>query len=221
LSDNEYNPKMIAAKQKLLERFRGRPEQTEPEGERPRLPPGQHLTRGFPVLDLGVRPPIHLASWTLEVDGVVETPLRLTWEEFRALPRVELVRDFHCVTTWSRYDVRWAGVSFRVIAERAGVKAAAKFVVARGGEGYTTNIPLEDCLRDDVLLADELEGEPLPLEHGGPVRLLVPHLYGWKSCKFLRGLRFTARDEPGYWEVRGYHNYGDPWREQRYGGRFG
>lgn len=219
MSEKEHNPKMLPAKEKLLERFRAQVPQPESEEERRRLPPGQHLTSGFPVLDLGVRPPIDLARWTLEVTGEVEQPLRLSWEEFRALPRVRLVRDFHCVTTWSKYDVRWAGVPFRVIAERAGLKPAARFVIASGGEGYTTNIPLEDCMREDVLLADELEGKPLPLEHGGPVRLLVPHLYAWKSCKFLRGLRFSARDEPGFWEIRGYHNYGDPWRQQRYGGR--
>jgi DMSO/TMAO reductase YedYZ molybdopterin-dependent catalytic subunit len=217
VSDSQFNPKMIAAKEKLLERFRARGAHPVAEGERPRLPPGQHRTSGFPVLDLGVRPPIDLATWSLEVFGEVETPLRLSWDEFRALPRLELVRDFHCVTTWSKYDVRWSGVPFRTIVERVGLKPSAHFVVAHGGEGYTTNIPLEDCLHDDVILADELDGQPLPLEHGGPVRLLVPHLYAWKSAKFLRRLQLTERDEPGYWEVRGYHRYGDPWREQRYG----
>jgi DMSO/TMAO reductase YedYZ molybdopterin-dependent catalytic subunit len=219
VSENQYNPKMLSAKEKLLERFRARAPQPESETSRLRLPPGQHLTSGFPVLDLGVRPSIDLTKWSLEVTGEVEKPLRFTWEEFRSLPRIQLVRDFHCVTTWSKYDVRWAGVPFRELSERAEIKPTAHFVVASGGEGYTTNIPLEDCLRDDVILADELEGKPLPLEHGGPVRLLVPHLYAWKSAKFLRGLHLTERDKPGFWEVRGYHNYGDPWREQRYGGR--
>ncbi len=219
MSDVNYNPKMLAAKEKLLERFRSQAPPRESEIEGQRLPPGQHLTSGFPVLDLGVRPPVNLETWSLDVTGEVATPLRLSWEEFRALPRSREVRDFHCVTTWSKYDVRWGGVLFRVIAERAGLKPSAQFVIATGGEGYTTNLPLEDCMRDDVILADELDGKPLPLEHGGPVRLVVPHLYAWKSAKFLCGLRFSAKDEPGFWEVRGYHNYGDPWRQQRYQGR--
>jgi DMSO/TMAO reductase YedYZ molybdopterin-dependent catalytic subunit len=219
VSESQYNPKMLSAKEKLLERFRARAPQPESEAERHRLPSGQHLTSGFPVLDLGVRPPIDLATWSLEVTGEVENPLSFSWEEFQALPRIRQVRDFHCVTTWSKYDVRWGGVPFRALAERAGIKPSAHFVIASGGEGYTTNIPLEDCMREDVILADELDGKPLPLEHGGPVRLLVPHLYAWKSAKFLRGLRLAEKDEPGFWEVRGYHNHGDPWREQRYGGR--
>jgi DMSO/TMAO reductase YedYZ molybdopterin-dependent catalytic subunit len=210
---------MLSAKEKLLERFRAQAQEQHDREEHHRLPPGQHLTSGFPVLDLGVQPPIDLTTWTLAVTGEVQSPLRLSWEEFRALPHVEQIRDFHCVTTWSKYDVHWRGVPFRMIAERARLKETAHYVVAAGGEGYTTNIPLEDCLRDDVILADELDGQPLPLAHGGPVRLLVPHLYAWKSAKFLRALRFTEKDEPGFWEVRGYHNYGDPWRQQRYGGR--
>jgi DMSO/TMAO reductase YedYZ molybdopterin-dependent catalytic subunit len=218
MSDGEFNPKMLSAKEKLLEKFRAQAPRVDEDEER-RLPPGQHLTKGFPVLDLGVRPLIDLEQWTLEVTGEVDTPLRLNWKQFRELPRVQQTSDFHCVTTWSKYDVRWSGVSFRSLAARAGLKPEAKFVIAEGGEGYTTNIPLADCLREDVLLADVLDGQPLPLEHGGPVRLIVPHLYAWKSAKFLRALRFLPSDEPGFWETRGYHSYGDPWREQRYQGR--
>jgi DMSO/TMAO reductase YedYZ molybdopterin-dependent catalytic subunit len=216
MSEPEFNPKMLSAKMKLLERFRARAPQPETGADRRRLPPGQHQVSGFPVLDLGVQPPINRDTWKLEVTGEVERPWFFSWEEFRSLPRIEVVRDFHCVTSWSRFDLRWSGVAFRTIAQRVGLRPEARFVIAAGGEGYTTNLPLEECLRDDVILADELEGQPLTPEHGGPVRLLVPHLYGWKSCKFLRGLRFSARDEPGFWETRGYHNYGDPWREQRY-----
>jgi DMSO/TMAO reductase YedYZ molybdopterin-dependent catalytic subunit len=216
VSDNQYNPKMLSAKEKLLERFRAQAQAQVQSEEWERLPPGQHLTRGFPVLDLGVRPPIDLQKWRLELTGEVKTPFSLSWAEFRALPRASQVSDFHCVTTWSKFDVSWGGVPFRAIAEQVGVKPEARFVIAQGAEGYTTNIPLEDCLREDVLLADELDGQPLPLEHGGPVRLIVPHLYAWKSAKFLSGLRFSAVDEPGFWETRGYHNYADPWREQRY-----
>jgi len=219
VSDNEYNPKMLSAKEKLLEKFRAQTQAQIKTEEWDRLPPGQHLTRGFPVLDLGVRPPIDLKHWRLELTGKVKTPLSLCWDEYRALPRASQVSDFHCVTTWSKFDVRWGGVLFQVIAERAGATPEARFVIAQGAEGYTTNIPLEDCLREDVLLADELDGHPLPLEHGGPVRLVVPHLYAWKSAKFLRGLRFSAVDEPGFWEARGYHSYGDPWRQQRYSDR--
>jgi DMSO/TMAO reductase YedYZ molybdopterin-dependent catalytic subunit len=219
MSDQEFNPKMLSAKMKLLERFRARAPQPETAAEHRRLPPGQHLTSGFPVLDLGVRPPINRETWRLAVTGEVDQPWFFSWEEFRSLPRVDLVRDFHCVTSWSKYEVRWGGVQFRTIAERVGLKPTAHFVIASGAEGYTTNVPVADCLREDVILADELEGQPLPLEHGGPVRLLVPHLYAWKSCKFLQGLHFAEKDEPGFWEVRGYHNYGDPWREQRYSRR--
>lgn len=218
MSDDQYNPKMISAKEKLLERFRAEAQELHEREEHNRLPPGQHLTSGFPVLDLGVRPPVDLSTWSLQVNGEVESPLSLSWEEFRSLPRIREVRDFHCVTTWSKFEVHWGGVPFLAIAERVKPTENAHFVIAVGGEGYTTNIPLEDCLRDDVILADELDGMPLPLEHGGPVRLVIPHLYGWKSAKFLRGLRFVERDEPGFWEVRGYHNYGDPWRQQRYRG---
>jgi DMSO/TMAO reductase YedYZ molybdopterin-dependent catalytic subunit len=220
MSEKQYNAKMLAAKEKLLERFRARaagPTLDPPDGAgRPRLPRGQHLVSGFPVLDLGVRPAIDLATWKLKVTGQVREPWFFTWEQFRALPRARQQSDFHCVTSWSRYDLRWAGVPFRALAERVGVLPAARFVIAACGDGYTTNLPLADCLRDDTLLADELDGQPLPLEHGGPVRLLVPHLYAWKSAKFLRALHFATEDQPGFWEARGYHHYGDPWREQRY-----
>lgn len=219
MPEDHYNPKMLAAKERLLERFRARAAQSDggPEpSEHRRLPPGQHLVSGFPVLDLGVRPAIDLATWKLKLTGLVREPWFFSWEAFRDLPRAQQTSDFHCVTSWSRFDLRWGGVPFRAVAERAGVPPEARFVIASCGDGYTTNLPLIDCLHADVLLADELEGRPLPLEHGGPVRLLVPHLYGWKSAKFLRGLHFVAEDEPGFWEVRGYHHYGDPWREQRY-----
>jgi DMSO/TMAO reductase YedYZ molybdopterin-dependent catalytic subunit len=184
-----------------------------------RLPPGQHLVRpdSFPILDLGVRPKFDPATWTFDAFGEVERPLRCTWEEFLTLPTVTVTRDFHCVTTWSKYDVTWTGVSFRWLAEHVGVKPAAQHVIAHCADlGYTTNVPLADMMAADVLLAYQLEGEPLPHEHGGPLRTLVPHLYAWKSAKFLRRLEFSAVDKPGFWEVRGYHNYGDPWREQRF-----
>ena len=212
----EYNQKMIAAKAKLLERFKQKPP-LEAQSERQRLPPGQHVTSGFPVLDLGVRPKFYEPRWRFEVKGAVENELSLTWEQFRQLPRVEQVSDFHCVTTWSKFDVHWSGVKFVDVAALALPSDKARFVIAEGSDYYTTNLPLEDCLRDDVLLADELFGEPLSRDHGGPMRLIVPHLYAWKSAKFLRRLQFGEVDQSGYWEERGYHRRGDPWKEERHG----
>lgn len=172
-------------------------------------------TKKFPVLDLGTRPPIDLAAWRLRVFGAVERPLTLTWEAFRALPRARRTADFHCVTRWSRLGLSWEGVAVSDLLAAARPKASARFLVQHGGEGYTTNTPLADALHPECLAADTLEGAPLPLEHGGPVRLVIPHLYAWKSCKFLVGLELREKDEPGYWEVRGYSNSADPWKEER------
>ncbi len=203
------------AKQKLLARLR----QRKSGQERDRLPPGQKLTQKFPVLDLGTHPPFDPATWTFRVEGEVENPMTWTWEEFQKLPKVEQVSDFHCATTWSKFDVHWGGVKLKTIIEMVEPKDTAHFVIAHcADEGFTTNIPIEEALDDDVLLAYELDGKPLPVEHGGPMRLVVPKLYAWKSAKFLRALRFTERDEPGFWETRGYNNHGDPWKEERYGG---
>lgn len=185
-----------------------------------RLPPGQHRVRDdqFPVLDLGIHPPFDPATWRFELSGELERPSAWSWDEFRALPTVTVTRDFHCVTTWSKYDVTWRGVSVGWLADEHGLMPSARHLIMHCADlGYTTNVPLEDALRDDVILAYELEGEPLPIEHGGPMRLIVPHLYGWKSAKWLRRLEFSAVDRPGFWEQRGYHNYGDPWREERFG----
>ena len=181
-----------------------------------RLPPGQSLTLKWPVLHEGKVPAFEPATWDLTVRGLVENPFSLTWDEFKALPRKRIQADFHCVTTWSKFDNEWEGVPFRLIAERAGVKPEAKFVVIRGDIGYTTNAPLEDLMRDDVLLADWHAPEPLSPEHGAPLRLVVPHLYAWKSAKWLRGFDFVDEDRAGYWEQVGYHMYGDPFLEQRF-----
>ncbi len=213
--ENQYNQKMLAAKAKLLERLRNKETRAAPAPGQ-RLPPGQHLTKGFPVLDLGVRPRFHPKRWRFQVEGAVEEPLDLAWDEFAQLPRTELVADFHCVTTWSKFDVEWTGVSFLDLAARVRPTEAAQFVIAHGADGYTTNIPLADLMEEDVFLACELFGQPLPLEHGGPMRLVVPKLYAWKSAKFLQKLVFTPTDEPGFWEERGYHNHGDPWLEERH-----
>jgi DMSO/TMAO reductase YedYZ molybdopterin-dependent catalytic subunit len=209
----EINEKVLAAKEKLLEKFRHRERMTGQD----RLPPGQKLTQGFPVLDLGIRPSFDPKTWTFRVEGEVENPMTWTWEEFRRLPKVEQISDFHCVTRWSKYGVHWGGVKMKTIAEIVMPKQTARFVIAHCDDGgYTTNMPMDEVLRDDVLLAYELDGEPLPPDHGGPMRLLVPKLYAWKSAKFLRTLRFVERDEPGFWETRGYNNHADPWKEERH-----
>lgn len=185
---------------------------------RERVPRGQKLTEKFPVLDLGVRPAFHEKRWRFTVDGEVEEPLQVDWQGFVDLaPKWQQTSDFHCVTKWSRLDLVWSGISFSQIIAIVRPTDAAGFVVAYGADGYSTNLGLEDVMADDVLLAFELGGKPLPLEHGGPMRLLVPKRYAWKSAKFLRRIEFLAEDTPGYWEQRGYHNRGDPWQEERYG----
>ena len=181
-----------------------------------RLPPGQHLTAGFPILDLGVQPVVPLDKWTLEVKGLVEHPLTLTWEEFHALPRFEDVSDFHCVTTWSKYDCRWAGVAFFTLVDRVKPKPEARFVYFTSYDGYSTNVPLEHCLDDDVLVATSFDGKPVPKEHGGPARVILPKLYAWKGAKFVRTIEFRAEDKLGFWEVRGYSNTADPWTNDRF-----
>ena len=184
---------------------------------RQRVPPGQKLTEKFPVLDLGVRPAFHDKRWRFCVEGEVEAPLLVDWQGFLALaPLRTQTSDFHCVTTWSRLDLDWAGIPFTALAEIVKPTAAARFVLAHGADGYSTNLSLEDAMAPDALLACRLAGEPLPLEHGGPLRLLVPQRYAWKSAKFLRRIEFLAEDAPGYWEQRGYHGRGDPWREERH-----
>jgi len=181
-----------------------------------RLPPGQSLTLKWPVLQYGSVPSFDPARWDFRADGLVRDPLRLSWEEFSRLPRIQLTRDFHCVTRWSRFDNLWSGVAFREILLRSQPEASARHVLAYGEQGYTANIPLADLDRDDVLLATHHDGQPLSPEHGYPVRLIVPHLYAWKSVKWLRRLEFLDRDVPGFWEQNGYHMYGDPWKEQRF-----
>lgn len=183
-----------------------------------RLPPGQSRTRKWPVLHASAVPTVELATWRLEIGGLVERPLAFTWEEFRALPRVRVFADFHCVTRWSRLGNLWEGVSVREVLRLAGIRPQARYVVAEGYDwGWTTNLPLADCLAEDALFADTHDGRPLDPDHGGPVRLVVPQLYAWKSAKWVRRLELTAHDQPGYWERAGYHNHGDPWREERFG----
>lgn len=206
----------IEAKQKWAEKQKARGIAARPEASRERLPPGQKLTTGFPVLDLGVQPEIFTGDWRLKLDGLVEKPGELTWEQFHALPQVEDVSDFHCVTTWSKYDCRWGGVAFTTLYEFVQPKPEAKFVYFTGYDGYSTNVALEKCLDDDVLIATKFDGAPLPREHGGPARVIIPKLYAWKGAKFVSGIAFLAEDKLGFWEVRGYSNTADPWTEDRY-----
>ncbi|MGE4279209.1 MAG: sulfite oxidase-like oxidoreductase [Magnetospirillum sp.] len=182
-----------------------------------RLPPGQHLTAEWPVLDLGIQPNLVQSDWSLSVAGAVEHPIRWTWNDFMAQPQVEMTSDIHCVTTWSRYDNTWQGVSARHLLAMVKPRASARFIMFRSYDGYTTNVPLNRFADDDVLLAHTWEGHPLSREHGGPVRVVIPKLYFWKSAKWLRAITFMDQDSPGYWELRGYHDEGDPWTEQRYG----
>jgi len=187
---------------------------TRPEDQR--LPPGQHLTKDWPVLDLGVVPPVSRERWRLDVYGAIENPVFWTFAEFTAQKQAQFTSDIHCVTTWSRYDNEWEGLATRELLAACQPREDARFVVLHSYDGYTTNLALDDFAAEDALLAHSWSGQPLTEEHGGPVRLVVPHLYFWKSAKWLQRIEFREDDKPGYWEVRGYHNRGDPWEEQRY-----
>ena len=181
-----------------------------------RLPPGQAATLKWPVLHYGSVPRFDPARWDFKVWGEVAKPVRLTWDEFAALPRFDVTRDFHCVTRWSRFDNRWTGVAFREVMKLAQPKPSATHVLIHAEQGFTANVPLADLDREDVLFATHHDGQPLTPDHGYPLRLVVPHLYAWKSVKWVRGLEFLDHDVPGFWERNGYHMYGDPFREQRF-----
>ena len=185
-----------------------------------RLPPGQYETRDFPVLSAGPTPHTPLASWTFTMQGADGKTARWTWEEFTALPRQTTTNDIHCVTKWSKFGTTWEGISIDTLLSEAAAKGIkpSPYVMARSDGGYTTNVPLADLTNGKAWIAFTYDGKPLPAEHGGPARLLVPHLYFWKSAKWVRELRLMENDAPGFWESLGYHNYGDPWREQRYAG---
>jgi DMSO/TMAO reductase YedYZ molybdopterin-dependent catalytic subunit len=182
-----------------------------------RLPPGQVRTRKWPVLHAGRTLYVDLTQWSLRVDGLVRQPCCWSWEEFNRLPRVKVFADFHCVTRWSRLGNLWEGVATREIAGRVEPLAEARFVLVYAVDGWTTNLPVEYFLAEDSLLAVAHDGEPLSPEHGGPVRLVVPRLYAWKSAKWVTRVEFRGEDEPGFWERLGYHHRGDPWLEERYG----
>ena len=181
-----------------------------------RLPPGQRLTDGWPVLHYGSIPRIDLDNWQFHAWGLVEKEQKWNWEEFNALGTIEDTSDIHCVTTWSKYDNTWEGIPFEAFLEKVKPTAAAKYVMVHSYGGYTTNIPLADLKKDGVLFAHSHNGKPLEKEHGWPLRLIVPELYFWKSAKWIGGIQFLDEDRAGFWETYGYHIYGDPWQEQRY-----
>jgi DMSO/TMAO reductase YedYZ molybdopterin-dependent catalytic subunit len=182
-----------------------------------RVPPGQSVVNSWPVLTYGPTPHIDTKTWTLEIDGEVKKPLKLDWKEFNDLPKTTLNTDIHCVTRWSKLGMEWQGVSLDELIKLAGgLTKDAHHLIASSYGGYTTNLPVQDVTGGQALVATHAEGKPLEPEHGGPARLFVPHLYFWKSAKYINNLTFVAHDHPGFWEINGYHNYGDPWREQRY-----
>jgi DMSO/TMAO reductase YedYZ molybdopterin-dependent catalytic subunit len=183
-----------------------------------RLPPGQSLTLKWPVLHYGSVPHFDPDRWDFKVSGEVEAPLKLSWKQFRVLPQTEVTSDFHCVTRWSRLNNTWKGVLFSDVLKLVNAKPGAKHVLVLAEEGYTANVPLQDLLRPNVLFAFDHDSVPLTAEHGGPLRLIVPHLYAWKSVKWVRGFMLLDADRLGFWERNGYHAYGDPWKEQRYSG---
>ena len=189
---------------------------TTADPARDRLPPGQRLVRDWPVLDLGAQPEVTPQKFRLDIDGMVERPLSLRLDEFMALPQSESMSDMHCVTQWSRYDNRWKGVSARALLDAVQPRAEAKHVVFHAHDGYTTNVRLDQFDQPDVFLVHQWEGKPIERQHGGPVRVLIPRLYLWKSAKWVRRIELTGADRPGFWEVRGYNNNADPWREERY-----
>jgi DMSO/TMAO reductase YedYZ molybdopterin-dependent catalytic subunit len=193
-----------------------RSQETRDDGRR-RLPPGQRLTDGWPVLHYGSIPKVDLAEWRLQIFGLVEEERTLTWDEFMALEQVSSHNDIHCVTTWSKFDNDWEGVRFADLQALVKVKPEAKHVVFHSYGGYTTNVPLSELQGPENMLVHTHDGEPLTPEHGWPLRGLVPNLYFWKSAKWIRGIEFVAQDRPGFWEMYGYHMHGDPWTEERYG----
>lgn len=207
----------IQAKERWARKMAGQRSATARSADR--LPPGQRLVHNFPVLDLGIRPEVSLDQWQLKIHGLVENPVTLNWKQFLNVPQFKDVSDFHCVTTWSQYDMEWEGVAFFTIADLVKPQPSAAHVLFKSADGYTTNNPLSVCLDDDVLIAHKWNGQPLSLEHGGPARMIIPKRYAWKGAKFVREIEFLDRDVLGFWETRGYSNTADPWTEDRFAKR--
>src|SRR4051812_9422452 len=230
MSDSDEKlARIVDSRLKLRERFKEKQAQTpalsddRPMGSgeanrhgMPKLPPDQYDTQKWPVLDLGIKPSVAPEKWHLEIFGAVEEPLRLDWEAFQKLPQVDDTSDFHCVTTWSLMDSEWGGVQFSTLAALVRPLPQATHVMTYAYDGYTTNVPLEEALKDDVLLVHSWNGQPLPKEHGGPVRMITPQLYAWKGAKWINRIEFLTEDRQGFWEVRGYSNSAHPWRDDRY-----
>jgi len=229
MADKDKEARIVEARMKLRDRFFQRMKSTpsmaddRPLGDgppnrhgMPRLPPGQTETQAWPVLDLGIKPKIPHEKWKLRVDGACRAPLTLDWAALMAMEQVDDVSDFHCVTTWSKFDIPWRGVRLSDVIERVQPDDQAAFLLCHAYDGYTVNIPLEEALKPDVLLAHTAYGEPLELDHGGPLRVITPQLYAWKGAKWVARLELCAEDVLGYWERRGYSNTGHPWREDRY-----
>lgn len=208
-----YNEKLIATKEAWARAGRG---QSGAVGSG-RLPPGQHIVQGLPILDLGERPVVPQADWKLTAGGAVGRPVEWNWKTLLSRPQTSITVDIHCVTTWSSYDNTFTGVLMGDFLEQVKPRSTAAFVMVRSFDGYSTNLSLADLASDNALIAHSWNGAPLSREHGGPVRLIIPHLYFWKSAKWLRHFTFMDRDQPGYWEARGYHKRGEPFAEQRYG----
>ncbi len=227
--DDDKLARIVEARMKLRERWKGRMEATpsladgEPMGTgptnrhgMPQLPPDQYETRKWPVLDLGVKPEIPTSRWSLAVDGAVKRPLALAWDDLLALEQLEDTSDFHCVTKWSKMNLRWRGVRLGDVLALAEPEDDARFLMCHGHDGYTVNLPLEEALKPDVLLAHTVDGAPLPVEHGGPCRVITPQLYAWKGAKWVKRIELMREDRLGFWEERGYSNTAYPWRNDRY-----
>ena len=182
------------------------------------MPPGQYITNDFPVLSAGPTPSVRPDRWSFSIEGLVREPVRWTWEEFLKLPAQDFVVDISCVTKWTHLDMRWRGVSIDTLLEHVELDPKAGFISEYTFDDYATNVPLPDLINGQAFVAYEYDGKPLAPEHGGPARLVVPHLYFWKSAKWMRGLRVMEKDKSGFWETRGYNNHGDPWKEERYTG---
>ncbi len=211
-----FKDKLVAVKQAWARAGRlltGTPDEEHAH----RLPPGQRLVTNWPVLDLGIQPDVPRADWRLTVDGAVINPIEWDWTALLAQPEFQSVSDIHCVTQWSRYDNRWAGVSTQHLLSVVQPLPQAAHVILHGYDGYVTNVRLDHFAEDDCLLAHSHDGEQISRDHGGPVRLIIPRFYLWKSAKWLKRIEFAPVDKPGFWETRGYHNEGDPWTEERYG----
>jgi DMSO/TMAO reductase YedYZ molybdopterin-dependent catalytic subunit len=215
--DDERNDRLIKAKESWAKTRRDSGREVDGvEAEHDRLPPGQHLVNNWPVLDLGYKPEIALPDWRLTVNGFVKNVITWTWEDFLKEATFRSLSDFHCVTTWSTFDNEWEGVSFKRLMALVQPLSSAKFVLFKSYDDYTTNLPLEACDDDDVLLAHTWNGKPLTKDHGGPVRMIIPKRYAWKGAKWVKEITFSDRDQKGFWEVRGYSNSAFPWENDRY-----